>query len=197
MSTPSDEKLLADIRLGGTGCDRALRYLYETHLPMVIAYITRNNGTREDAEDKFQNAIVAFYEHVRDDLFQGRSSVKSYVYAIARKMWLTELRRRNLGEAYVAAEMNAAVDLPDTPEALLLHEEQNLTLDRLMNRLGEGCRTALRWRFWHAKPFKEVAQLLGLKNEQVAKNKQAKCLETLRKLIMSDPEVVKVLEDLP
>jgi RNA polymerase sigma factor (sigma-70 family) len=196
MKLPTDESVLADIRGGGRARELALQLLYEAHLPMVIQFITQNSGMVRDAEDKFQEAITVFFEHVRDQVFQGRSSIKSYLMAIVRKMWYTDLKRRGLFQSFQSQQQVEEIELPDTPADILLSREAQAVLDQLLAELGEVCRQTLVWRFWESRPMKEIAKFLGFKNEQVAKNKQHNCMTRLRILITENPEAADILQRL-
>ena len=77
MADLTDEAALAGIRAGGRARDKVLRRLCFLHLPMAISLITRNSGSKADAEDMFQDTIAIFYKHVMDNTFEGRSSIKS------------------------------------------------------------------------------------------------------------------------
>lgn len=195
MRFSSDEEVLAGIRSGGEACNSALRYLYKVNLPMVSRYITQNSGRAEDAQDKFQNAVIVFYEHVCEGRFEGRSSIRSYLLAIVRNMWLNELKRKGLNEKYTESLLPEAQDMPDTPHAVFVSGEHAAVLDAVVQQLGEGCRNLVRWRFWQYKPMKEIAELMGYKNEQVAKNKQQKCLESLRQLILHNKAAGEILAE--
>lgn len=66
--------------------------LYAAHFPNLAAYIRRNSGTYEDAEDVFQEAIVVVLNNVRNPDFELTSSLKTYLFAISRNIWLKRLR---------------------------------------------------------------------------------------------------------
>lgn len=193
MTAASDAVILAAIGSGGSSCDRALQGLYKAHLPMVTHFITQNGGSKMDAEDRFQDALTVLYEHVRDGVFQGRSSLKSYLMAIVRNMWFTELKRRGLWRQFAGQEIEAEHDLPDTPADILLSSESRSILDHMLAQLGDSCRQTLVWRFWESRPMREIAAFLGFKNEQVAKNKQQTCLNRLRELLAANPAAREVL----
>jgi RNA polymerase sigma factor (sigma-70 family) len=61
---------------------------------MLENYVLNNNGSRDDAADVIQETIVAFIEIVEQGKFRGDSSIKSFLFAITRNVWLTELRKK-------------------------------------------------------------------------------------------------------
>lgn len=136
MRTRTDERILQDIRAGGSACEAAFEYLISFNTHMAVQLITHNLGTVADAEDMLQNAIIVFYEHILDNLFEGRSSINSYIQSILRKMWLTELRRRGRWQQFETFQQEVDEDFPDTPEDLLLTDERAKLLDDLLSELG-------------------------------------------------------------
>ena len=78
--------------------DKALRFMYREYYTLLENYITNNNGSKDDAADIIQETMVAFIEIVEQEKFRGDASVKSFLYSIARNLWLTELRKRGSAE---------------------------------------------------------------------------------------------------
>ena len=66
--------------------------LYRLYYPTVAAYVTRNSGNTADADDIFQETIMILLQQVRKADFVLTSSLKTYLVAIARNLWLNRLR---------------------------------------------------------------------------------------------------------
>jgi RNA polymerase sigma factor (sigma-70 family) len=66
--------------------------LYKFYFPSVSSYIKQNLGSNQDAEDIFQEAIIVLLQKVRQADFVLTSSLKTYLYAIAKNLWLKRLR---------------------------------------------------------------------------------------------------------
>ena len=64
--------------------------------------------------------------------------------------------------------------------------EPNL-LDTIEKHLGEKCRQILSHYYYDKRSMREIAQLMGLANEQVAKNKKSLCLKKLKEMIRENP----------
>ena len=99
MQTLSDNTLLDKLR---TEDNSSFGLLYKFYFPSVASYIKQNLGSNEDAEDVFQEAITVLLQKVRQSDFVLTSSLKTYLYAIAKNLWLKRLRdskiRRNQDE---------------------------------------------------------------------------------------------------
>jgi RNA polymerase sigma factor (sigma-70 family) len=74
--------------------ERPVRYLYELHFDNLTHFIKKNKGSQQDAEDLFQELILVFIDLVQTGKFRGQSSIKTFLYAIARNLWLNELKKR-------------------------------------------------------------------------------------------------------
>ena len=93
VKSQHDSELVADIK-AGDNLDKAIRSLYRDHFESLSWYVINNNGSRQDAEDIFQEVIVAFIEVVQQNKYRGESTIRTFLYALNRHMWLNELKRR-------------------------------------------------------------------------------------------------------
>jgi len=71
-----------------------LRYVYKQYFPMVRYFIVRNNGTEQDAEDIFQEAMIVVFERARKRNLALGCAFKTYLYSVVRHIWL-QLADRN------------------------------------------------------------------------------------------------------
>ena len=92
LITPDDETLVAAIRGGD---ERALSQLYRQHWPMVSHFVLQNSGTEADAQDVYQEGVMVFYEKVRDNSLELNCQIKTYLYAVCRRIWLKRLTSRS------------------------------------------------------------------------------------------------------
>ena len=62
--------------------------LYKTYFSMVNRFVLNNSGQTEDAEDLFQDTMLVLIEKLRQDNFELTASIKTYIMAIAKNIWL-------------------------------------------------------------------------------------------------------------
>ena len=132
----SDEELIAMIKDDATP-DNAIVFLYNHHFENLRLYIQQNQGSLQDAEDIFQEVIVAFIELVQKNKFRGEASIKTFLYSINKNMWLNELKRK--GRALVR-ETNFETSKPiaDTGfDDIIAGREARLEMLGIMDKLGE------------------------------------------------------------
>jgi RNA polymerase sigma-70 factor (ECF subfamily) len=94
------ETLTADegelLTLARTGDEGAFNALVETHRAGLRSYCYRMLGSVQDAEDAVQNAMLRAWRGL--DSFEGRSSVRSWLYTIATNTTLDIARHRSRRE---------------------------------------------------------------------------------------------------
>ncbi len=96
--------LLAGVRAKRDDARRLLYLLVQRkHFPKMVAYISRQGGAGEDAEDLFQEAVLAFFRAVETEKFRlrplsGRSytgQIGAFLMATVKNLWRKELRWRS------------------------------------------------------------------------------------------------------
>ncbi len=78
------------------GQSAAFRQAYETAYAPVAAMVRNNNGSSDDAQDLFQDTLVAMVEKLQKgnlNIYDG-VSVNTFIVSIARRQWLKVLERR-------------------------------------------------------------------------------------------------------
>ena len=88
MQTFSDNTLLEKLK---TEDSSSFELLYKFFFPSIASYIKQNTGSNEDAEDVFQEAIIVLLQKVRQPDFVLTFSLNTYLYAVAKNIWLIEL----------------------------------------------------------------------------------------------------------
>jgi RNA polymerase sigma factor (sigma-70 family) len=76
---------------------------YRLYYPMVRKLVMGNGGSKEDAEDVFQESIIVLLEKTRDKTFKLTSKESTYVHSIAQNklMDLIRKKKRNFSTANI------------------------------------------------------------------------------------------------
>jgi len=175
----SDEELVEGIR---TGDRTALHAVYRKYWPMVLQFVTMNNGNEDEAKDIYQETVIVLYQKVREGDFELISKLKTYLYAVSRRLWLKQLRSKSKFAGEVKDLQHYEVWDP------LLDQEDKQSLQKRMvaksmDALGESCRTILMDFFYGGFTMEEIAEKMGYTNAANAKNQKYKCFQRLKKLI--------------
>lgn len=192
--TFTDEELLTRLRLG-TQFNEAIKQIYGLYFESLADYVMNNNGTFQDAEDVFQEAVLAFADLVQRDKFRGESSVKTFLFSLNRHIWLNELKKRGRSlEREKKYEDKRELPITDV-NALLAEKELREELINLVGQLGENCRKILTMFYYDNLPIKKILESLEYENEQVVRNKKQKCLQQLQKMILERPGLKNILHE--
>lgn len=171
-----DERIIALI---GQGKDQAAFKALYAHFPKVERLVRANSGTKADAKDVFQDALVIFHRRVRSVGFTLTSSISTFLYAICRNLWREELRKRNkLLTGWDAPEV---AEEPADLAALLVREGEFKQAEQALRSLGDKCLELLKRFYLGKEPLMAIAQALGFAGEGAAKTRKYKCLEEARK----------------
>ncbi|MEM8966042.1 MAG: sigma-70 family RNA polymerase sigma factor [Bacteroidota bacterium] len=188
QSVYEDQDVIEAI-LHSNSLDPIVRHLYRTNFDSVASYIRSNSGNDEDAEDFFQEAIVVFINIVRKGNFRGDSSIKTFLYSIARNLWRNELKRQNRA---LMRETNyyeqSEKEEQGIQDSISENEVKNQLLD-LLEKLGDNCKKILLMFYYENLPMKEIFQHMGYETEQVARNMKYRCMNKLKELLNEHPEM--------
>jgi RNA polymerase sigma factor (sigma-70 family) len=190
-----DSDLVDNLR-SGKRMDESIKAIYRTHFDSLCWYVMNNSGTRQDAEDVFQEVVVAFIDLVQKDKFRGESSVKTFLYSLNRYTWLNELKRRGRAMAREENyEKHQDRTAPDTSH-FIAEREGKAEVIRLVGELGETCRKILLLFYYENLSMKEILEATEYENEQVVRNKKYKCLKQLEQMINEKPLLKQTLKNL-
>ncbi|MBK7410839.1 MAG: hypothetical protein IPJ40_23940 [Saprospirales bacterium] len=68
--------------------------IVEEYLPGIRQHITHNNGTEQDAEDTFQEALISLFLKTRDKgLHDLTCTFYTFLFEICKRLWLSKLRK--------------------------------------------------------------------------------------------------------
>ncbi|MCX4582387.1 RNA polymerase subunit sigma-70 [Streptomyces sp. NBC_01481] len=136
--SPSEDELLAAARAGNEDAFKALvgPYLRELHV-----HCYRMLGSVQDAEDVMQEVLLRAWRHM--DAFEGRSSVRGWLYRIATNRCLTS---RSRARTWPPLEQPQGPPLSnaDDVEVVALEPYPDALLDLLDDRNDPSARYELR-----------------------------------------------------
>jgi len=191
----SDAELVGNLR-SGTRMEESVKSLYRAHFESLAWYIMNNSGSRQDAEDVFQDVMVNFIDLVKKDKFRGESSLKTFLYSLNRHIWLNELKRRGRAnlreEKYEKGQEKTDADAGE----LMAGRESTAQIQGLLEQLGETCKKILLMFYYENLSMREILENLSYENEQVVRNKKYKCLKQLERMIEEKPALKETLKTL-
>ncbi len=163
----------------------AVKEIYKNNFGLVQAYVVNNKGSQDDARDVFQEAMITLYEKANDNNFELTSQIRTYLYAVAKNIWLKKLQKQN---KYLNTEVEEMEETISVDEDLEYHEQKNEEFNIMqsaLNSLGEPCKTLLEEFYLNNKDMAAITEMFGYTNTDNAKNQKYKCLVRLKKLFFA------------
>ena len=156
VETPSDDMLVARI---GEGDRLAMQTLFARHRTPVYRWLLRFVGNETLAEDLVSDVFLDVWRQA--SRFEGRSSVSTWLMAIARFKALSARRRRTDAELDESVESTVA-DTTDDPAVVLEKKNRDETLRAALTRLSAEHKEIIDLVYYHEKSVDECAQIIGV-----------------------------------
>ncbi len=176
--------------------NKAILSLYQQYSETTGAAIIHYGGSRQDAEDVFQETVVAFIEIAKKGKFRMEASIKTFLASIAKNIWLNELKRRERA-GYREKQFEYGRDQNEIDVSHHISDlEKKRQLRELVYKLGEPCQKILMLFYYENLSMKEIVDHLPYENEQVVRNKKYKCLQQLTGLIKDNPLIAMQIKEI-
>jgi RNA polymerase sigma-70 factor, ECF subfamily len=154
--TSSDEMLIRRI---AEGDQLAMRTLFGRHRVPLYRWLLRLVGDEALAEDLLSDVFLDVWRQA--DTFEARSSVSTWLLAIARYKALSARRRRTDAELDEKIASRVA-DPADDPEVVLQKKTRAELLRHSLARLSQEHGEVIDLVYFHGKSVKEVADIVGI-----------------------------------
>lgn len=188
-----DKELLQAIR-DDKDMDNAVKYLYRHYFNGISIYVQQNQGNRQDAEDIFQESVVALIQMIQQNRFRGDAGVKTFLFAIGRNTWLNELKRKGRAVTREAKFEGAKETIDEGISRYIGEREARKQVLHIMDKLGKACKKILLAFYYENLSMKEILVTMNYDNDQVLRNKKHKCLKQLEQMLTADPVMAKNLK---
>ena len=182
MSTLEEDLILLE---GIAAEDRnSVEQLYRQHYIMIQTMVLANAGTKDDAADLFQETVIVLYEKIKNGTFELNCLLKTFLYSIARRLWLKKLQQQ---QRFISQPdgLEETVPVEDEIENHLKLQNDFFIMESAMNKVGEPCKSLLQAYYLQKKHMNVIAQEFGYTNADNAKTQKYKCLVRLKKLFFA------------
>ncbi|MHC6201040.1 RNA polymerase sigma factor [Elizabethkingia miricola] len=159
----------------------SFRELYQYCFPVVSGYIVQNTGTIEDAEDIFQEAVIVLLQKIRQPDFVLSSSLKTYIYAVSKNLWLKRLRdNKTKNTDNYSYFMEDYMETNSTGSETEVPGEEKVR--NWLRQITIHCQKILKALFFHKIPMDILMVKMGWKNKHTASNQKYKCIQQIKKV---------------
>jgi RNA polymerase sigma-70 factor (ECF subfamily) len=137
--------------------------LYELHNQAVFRYFLRMTGNYEEARELTQET---FYQVCLSIFrFKNQSSLKTWLFSIARNVYLKRVRDKN---KHKTLSFTDDIALPEptpqelaTPAELLIQKEERERIQIALSQLSENARSVIILKEYEQQSYEEIAGVLG------------------------------------
>jgi RNA polymerase sigma factor (sigma-70 family) len=191
MQKPKEQFTDNDFMVGLlNGNNDVLSALYKKYYNIVLKFILYNSGTNAAAQDIYQETIIVLYESVKKPGFELKCQLQTYIFSIAKRLWLKELKKNGKTFLFKESEEN---NLVDVSEDLKEFDEKEAEIEKMNNSLidlGEPCSELIKDFYINKLSMEEIAEKFGYTNADNAKTQKYKCLQRLKKIFF-EKEIIK------
>ncbi|MCP4310548.1 MAG: RNA polymerase sigma factor [Bacteroidetes bacterium] len=192
MKRLTDEEILEGLKKRD---NRVLQYIYKNSYNAVKQLVIHNAGSDSDAEDIFQEALIIIFKKIRDDSgFELTSTFTTYIYSVARLLWLKHLRKiKKIEIDPLNRDMEERIEFEEPSPV----EDKDLRLaiyQRTLQKIPEDCQKILRLTAEDINS-KEIARKLGFRSEGYVRKRRHFCKEYLITRIKDDADYQAMFDD--
>ncbi|HEV8284481.1 MAG TPA: RNA polymerase sigma factor [Chitinophagaceae bacterium] len=161
--------------------------LFTRYAYLIQEAIHKYSLTREDAFNLYSDTMISAIEKIANGSFQGRSSLKTWIYKIFHNKYVDLLRKRTTNKNSInrtASISNLLFQLPDSSKTIiqeLVDRTDWEVLRQKLSLISDNCRQMLLlWADGYSD--KEIAATLEYKTVDVVKTSRLRCLGKLKQL---------------
>lgn len=185
-------KIVESIKRGDDAS--ALDYLYNQPLKKIRKYILSNNGTREDANDIFQDTVIVLFNQIKKEKYNVDLDLDGFLFVVARNLWVDKVRKEKKRSV---KDFSQEYDYTDHSNQLkdLITKERSTALNQVFSQLDERCQKLLHYSIYDKLSMREISVKMGYSNENVAKSNHYRCKKSLAAIVKDNPNLISLLRD--
>ena len=167
-----DLEIISEIQNGLR--EAGLKILYK-EFPKVKANIVSSGGTKETAQEIFNDSLLLLIEKVEHPEFQLTSKLSSYLFGIARFLWMNELRKQN---KTIELEWSDTLILKQEDLGYDENREKKLiAVEKILTKISARCRQLFDLFYYKSESMNSIAEKMNFSSVNSAKTQKYKCLE--------------------
>lgn len=143
----------------------AAREFYSHYADYLAGICSRYIDDEDDLKDVFQDALIHIFTHIGDFQYRGAGSLQAWVSKVMVNQSLKYLRTKQRHE-FVQLDEGISEEVED--EEPPINDIPPNVIQQMLNRLPVGYRTVLNLYVFEGKSHREIAQMLGIKENSSA-----------------------------
>lgn len=123
---------------------------------------------REEAEDIVQDTLIKVWN--KRESWDEIDSIEAFSLTICKNLALDHLKRSSRQDSQIGGAAEEKPDGSSSPYEQMLHKDRMTLIRRLVDALPEKQRCCMQLRDFEGKPYKEIAEIMEISEEQVKVN---------------------------
>jgi len=188
LTLSTDEREIIDsIAQNGVERKKGEERLFNRYAYFIKEAVYKYSVSEEDGFDLYSDTILSAIEKIANGSFQGRSSLKTWLYSIFHNKYVDLLRKKTTNKSSIHQTLSISdmlLQVSDQSKTIVQRLVDKTDWEILRDRLvqvGENCRQMLMlWADGYSD--KDIAGLMEYKTSDVVKTSRLRCLEKLKLL---------------
>ncbi|PZU91658.1 MAG: sigma-70 family RNA polymerase sigma factor [Chryseobacterium sp.] len=152
---------------------------YYAYLDDIIWYVKQNNGTSSDAEDLYQDALIVLLEKLNQDDFQLSATLKTYIFAICKNLWLKKLRHiKGIVKLEDIKQNDFFEEISDDIEKEKSEKEK---IDAFFLKITDHCKELIEELFLKSATLDEIQKKYNYATKHNLSNQKYKCMQQIKR----------------
>ncbi|MBS1935094.1 MAG: sigma-70 family RNA polymerase sigma factor [Bacteroidetes bacterium] len=183
----TDQEIIYNLHQTGFGRRKGEEQLFAAYSYFIREGMKKYALSEDDAFDAYSDSILSAIQKISDGTFEGRSSVKTYIYQIFHNKCVDLLRKKTTHKSSVHQTTSISemfFQISDSAKSViqkLIEKNDWDLLKQRLNELGENCKQLLVFSA-SGNTDTEIAAIFGYQTSDVVKTSRLRCLEKLRQL---------------
>ena len=183
-----DSDILAGLKANYKQRTANEKILYNQYAYFIDEGCRKQNITYDESFSAYSDAVLSAIHNIINNHFDGRSSIKTYLYQIFCNKCIDLIRKNTTNKHQVHKTMPVPEMMNQLPDGArtsierLMHNELKEKIKTQLGTIGKKCKDLLLM-FEDGLTDKEIAQELSYNNAAVVKTTRLRCLEKLREKV--------------
>lgn len=183
-----DQDILEGLQTGTRHRYACEKQLYDRYHYFINEGSVKYHLSQEDSFSVYTDTVLSFIHNVAAGKFDGRSSIKTYLFQIFSNKCIDLVRKNTTNKQQVHRPVTTPdllLQLPDEARAaveMLIEAQRLQAIKEQLKNIGEKCREILML-FEDGFTDKEIAEELSYNSPAVAKTTRIRCIEKLKEKV--------------
>ena len=201
MKNFDDDKIIEGIKRGDK---TVLEYVYAKYYPLIRwNLVTRNNLSKEEAKDIFQDTLIALYKEIKQDDFILKFTFKTFLYSICKNYVIKKINlEMRMDRKFEFDETNKIFnEMVNTdeykPDNKFIAEVKKNLIRKYFMQLSEDCQKILRL-YVENVPYEKILTIMGYSDVFYTRKRRHDCKDKLKIKIEKDilyNKIKKIIKD--